>query len=1362
MDQSTTPNAEHPQLPPLSGDSARQAMDSLAGYDYQILRTVEAWLQLGVDGKIYIECAEDYDVMRPEGAVATQVKNSPANITLNSEDVREAVRNFWALVERNAGRERISMRFLTRGAIGKEHKSALGSPGILVWQKAAAGDDAAAILVRDHLLGQEGSDAFLNFLRTANAKRLREELLTRIEWVTDEPSAEVARLVVNRLAINMGRSANIPPISCERAVPALLDHCRQAAIKKEPELRSLTLADAQLVFGRHTSVAVSITQTLADSMGMLMGVSSGGAQTPIAFATVFDGESPELPVDCMPRAHFVSHAKSELLANGAVLVVGAEGEGKSTAANLVARTFAGAFWMDLRGGDEAISAAAIENAIVLTRSGRPLHCLVLDDVPAAQGVSDVLWGRLKILIDSCRRSAIPLVMTSKGVPADAVDPRFQAAGASTLPVPRISEPELISYLEHLGCGDQRSASWARMTLAHPGGGDPKLVHFAALELRDRGWTAPSLSEFVAAPKSVQEARMAARKQASKNVPLPDRELLFALNLTTSPFGRDVAMQLATRLKIDEPGVAFDRLDGRWVERIGKRLYRATPLLNGQTPEVWAEEKVRKTHGLFFDAYIATKTISLDQAMTVILHALQARDGRRLAGFIASLSDQVERTEGLLEALELLVHFGAEDGARAIDFDPQVSMLMRYLQFRIARARRPEMLPDMARRWLWEINQQSQPQIRELFRGMRGMCIAMAIEGAFPAGVVVEGLEHVAQLERFLEAEGMGGLPNDALDGQDPLGMMFRIAQSNFRSREQVSDMLSALEGVQPAIRARLLKAFEMPILRGGMGMFDRALVTENQSPTPEWAKLSRMLERAIALARQWQAEACEEGAVKVLSIVYSEHLDDDGAAQRVLEDAGVGGRRALKEQSANLAYGRKDYDEAISIWDECLWGSSVGEAGVRDPFALRKAGMACAKLGRYADAARWFERSAALVEAEFEVMPSALLRIDASQCWFRACAHADALRELGLAWRSVNRLVDAHEEPRVYAAQRFLGNLAGWMCNAFEPMAQAQPVMWIGGASRPDLDIEVLRSEPATRLDYLANVLVRICSFVGVDMPGLPEAIALAESSNEPIVAALCRMARIGRLVREGKFAEVGSQIGGFLGDVARQQALMADGGVVLGDQMKEVASYAFACSLSLATLDGGDRSELLKAWEGSLAWPGGNQLALSLARAAVANFVVSRTSAMDLVRHAHGWIDRIGAASVALAGDALSPLEVAQAQWVLAYNLTVHPARGVLHVDLGRLANAFSRDWQRRLAAPALLSSPRKSVTALQAAIGLGGAPASRILALALASSEACGCSAPEFILNVLRAAADAAEEAERQLRTLGEVLPLRPSGGE
>jgi len=183
----------------LVGEPARQAIDSILGYDYQIVRTVEAWLQLGADEKIYIERAADYAVIGPRGAVATQVKNSPSTITLNSGDVRDTVRNYWTLRERNVGRKHISLRFLTRGRIGKEQNSQLGSEkGIELWRKAAAGDDTVARLVAGHLIEQGGSGSFLSFLRNCDGVRLREELFSQIEWVTEEPSIEAARIAVSR------------------------------------------------------------------------------------------------------------------------------------------------------------------------------------------------------------------------------------------------------------------------------------------------------------------------------------------------------------------------------------------------------------------------------------------------------------------------------------------------------------------------------------------------------------------------------------------------------------------------------------------------------------------------------------------------------------------------------------------------------------------------------------------------------------------------------------------------------------------------------------------------------------------------------------------------------------------------------------------------------------------------------------------------------------------------------------------------------------------------------------------------------------------------------------------------------------
>jgi hypothetical protein len=70
------------------GDPARQAIASLRGYDYQIWRSVEAWMRLAAGQTLYLECAEDFDLVDDRGAEATQIKNSPKDISPGSSDVR--------------------------------------------------------------------------------------------------------------------------------------------------------------------------------------------------------------------------------------------------------------------------------------------------------------------------------------------------------------------------------------------------------------------------------------------------------------------------------------------------------------------------------------------------------------------------------------------------------------------------------------------------------------------------------------------------------------------------------------------------------------------------------------------------------------------------------------------------------------------------------------------------------------------------------------------------------------------------------------------------------------------------------------------------------------------------------------------------------------------------------------------------------------------------------------------------------------------------------------------------------------------------------------------------------------------------
>lgn len=1354
----------------LVGEPARQAIDSILGYDYQIVRTVEAWLQLGADEKIYIECAEDYDVIGPRGAVATQVKNSPSTITLNSGDVRDTVRNYWTLRERNVGRKHISLRFLTRGRIGKEQNSQLGSEkGIELWRKAAAGDDTVARLVADHLIEQGGSDSFLSFLRNCDGVRLREELFSQIEWVTEEPSIEAARIAVSRLAIRMGDKESIPPIISERAVPALLEHCRQAAGKEGAELRSLTLDDAQLVFARHTSLPVPITNQLAAAMGMVV-AASGGSPEAMSFAPVFDGELPELPAEYMPREEFVADLTRQARESGCVLIVGSEGEGKSTAANMLARALdSAAYWLDLRGGDEQVSAAAIENAILIARGTRPSSCIVLDDIPAAQGVSDALWGRLRALIDSCHRASATLVMTSKGVPINAIDPKFRSASVAVAPVLRIGEQEMIDYLHAMGCADPDIAQgWAGMILAHTGSGHPKLVHLAALELRDRNWKATDAAEFVTVPRSVEEARSVARQTASRVVPQPDRDLLFALSLTTVAFERSIALELGRHLGLPEPGAAFDRLAGRWIELRGRAGYKPTPLLNGQAQELWSAERVRQTHALLLDSFMATKSIRLDQAMGLFLHAFQSQDAPRFGKFVSTMAFHIERTEGLAEALELVLHVGSVDGAPAIAFGEGASILFRYLQFRVARARRPELLPEIARRWRWEIERLSQPLHRDHMFALRGMALAMAVEGSFSAATVVESMQDAARLENLglnistITAANLEIPSADPQDIIDPIHMLFIVAQSNFGSANDVDDLLVELSRMPDDFRRRLLRGFDLPLAREGFSMFDRALVAETKAHQSDWQGLSKVLDRAVKLGSEWGAAGFTASAARVLSIVLSEHIGDHDAARLSLQEAAtVGPSLIIKEQMANLAYRRGDHDEAVHMWNESLYGSErAGKQGVRDPFAMRSAAIACAMCGRFGEAAQWFERAAALAEANFKVMPPAVFRSDATYCWFKHGDARRALRAADTARREVSTYVDPQSQPRLFAAQKFLGYTLAWMGKEVMDPINNHPEPAVGAASNPELDVAVLSKVPATAPDLIALLVVELCLLLGIDEPWLTDTTSTVEASTDPYVVMRYHAARLRVMLSQGDFSHVASEIHELYEAFLRmslavrqmEAGMPADieekPDATLRESKRDLPAYGFALTLSLATMNKASRPQLLQAWRASLASAPNGAFIADIADEVARAFEVSRHEAMNRVRQAESWVDRIGAASSVLADDARAPRDTAHAQWILAYNLLAHSGWQILRAGISALANAFDRQWERRLACAALLVAPRLTVPLLQQAITAQEPPTRKILSLAVVGAQACGDRVPDFIMDVLNKAAisDGPHEARAQ----------------
>src|SRR5258708_20925819 len=104
--------SSNPQPTELIGDPARQASDLHKGLVYQIWRSVEAWISMEDDELLFLEGAEDFDVVSQQSGTAVQVKATASHITLRSEAVISALNNFW-LIRYNHQDKQIWLRLVT-------------------------------------------------------------------------------------------------------------------------------------------------------------------------------------------------------------------------------------------------------------------------------------------------------------------------------------------------------------------------------------------------------------------------------------------------------------------------------------------------------------------------------------------------------------------------------------------------------------------------------------------------------------------------------------------------------------------------------------------------------------------------------------------------------------------------------------------------------------------------------------------------------------------------------------------------------------------------------------------------------------------------------------------------------------------------------------------------------------------------------------------------------------------------------------------------------------------------------------------------------------------------------------------------
>ena len=200
---------------PLPGDPRRQAVHSIQGTVYQAWWSIDAWLRLTTpDEVIYLEGAEDFDIVKSDTAITVQVKKHAASISLGTAKAHEALENFWSLCGK-APERAINFHYLSTSSISREQDAAFdGLTGIEAWH-AAQTNPEFAYQVASYLRNKLPLTSSLRaFLATSTPDAIQDRLIRRFHWLTEQPDSEAVKRSVNdRICVllsNMRRPPSVP------------------------------------------------------------------------------------------------------------------------------------------------------------------------------------------------------------------------------------------------------------------------------------------------------------------------------------------------------------------------------------------------------------------------------------------------------------------------------------------------------------------------------------------------------------------------------------------------------------------------------------------------------------------------------------------------------------------------------------------------------------------------------------------------------------------------------------------------------------------------------------------------------------------------------------------------------------------------------------------------------------------------------------------------------------------------------------------------------------------------------------------------------------------------------------------------
>jgi hypothetical protein len=623
----------------VKGEAARQAVDCLGGYAYQIYASALAWATLSEGEVLHLEVAEDFAVSTKSALNAVQVKRTAGKVTSNSAGIIAAIDSFVTLTLANPLHE-VSLRYLTTSEIGTEKRKedrVSGDAFITAWSKLRTSGDLAPLRSRLATVGL--AEQTIDYISELNDADLRKRVIRKLWFDCGQPGFDILSKQLDDALVEVGATRGVFSVDSENTRPAIIE---QVLLRScETGSRQLLRSDFLRAFDKQNTVSVSAV--LLQSIIGQVGLNGDQAQTTLgAICPVVEPltGNPEFANQAPRDAILLSLSKRH--DGGPLWLHAGTGYGKThLAKTLVSRSGAKGGILRLRDLSAQQMVAALGRArseMLFTDYGT----VIIDDVGNFE--TEAVASAIRRLVEQSATRQQSLIFTSYHRPSETALAALGLLSSSCAEISGLTDVDLLAMVK---AAPSNADVWVKYVRFGSSNGHPQLSHALVEGLRRRDWPRDDLtnmSALLGSDDAINRTKDEIRRRLLLELPDDMRVLTYRLSLITSAFDDHLIKAVAeVPLALSNPGELLDLLIGPWIDRLGNDQFQLSPLLSGIGSAQLNKADQRGVHAAIAGALIQNNTIDSRRLDQLLVSGLASEaEGPLLAFVMATLGTDIEK------------------------------------------------------------------------------------------------------------------------------------------------------------------------------------------------------------------------------------------------------------------------------------------------------------------------------------------------------------------------------------------------------------------------------------------------------------------------------------------------------------------------------------------------------------------------------------------------------------------------------------------------------------------------------------------------------------------------------------------------